>query len=304
MEVPVTAAEPPSAGVANTLSSSWLRWWGIPVYSSLTAMLFDLDDAQADDASIVGGVGSRPWVFGLVTVTIVIQCGLFIRASVLQLKSPDTDEANTETFMGRLRQFPRLNKVYWCLAIVSCGSAILNMLYLSVIFFHNVACNSDPQMPFVNDTLPNATGNGTKTGTAVDCQFVMATALVDANRGLVWSSRLVWMMANGFEVGIFLKYKPKQDINKRWQSYATLVANVLCLAALSSLAGEYKPQVLAAFVVFLWLSLPWQQPTRRVNKACRDRLVDCRRFDDLFSSGSRSRPRSRPSVVLPVPRNH
>ena len=150
-------------------------------------MLFDFDHAQADDVSIVGGVGSNSTVLGFATFTIVVQYGLFIRTSVSQLILPNPNESNLQTFMGRLHQSPCLNKLYWILAIGSCITAILNMLYLTFIFFHGMGCNTNPQRQLVNDTLSNKAANATNTRSDVGCVDVMPISLDIMNRTMILS---------------------------------------------------------------------------------------------------------------------
>ncbi len=127
----------------QTLTSNPLRWWGVTVYFSLSAMVLNYDTNKADDASVYGGIGKWPWVLWRIFSSVLQQCTLYIILSYQQLRQPKSHvlpalNNNQLDFITLLKNKPIQYKSYFTFAILSCVLTSCNIIYLAFQFNHDI----------------------------------------------------------------------------------------------------------------------------------------------------------------------
>ena len=123
----------------QTLTSNPLRWCGVTVYLSLSAMVLNYDTNKADDTYVYGGIGKWPWMFWRIFGSVLLQCTLYIILSCQQLRQPKLHvlpalNNNQLEFIKLLKNKPIQYQSHFTLAILSCVPTSCNMIYLAFQF--------------------------------------------------------------------------------------------------------------------------------------------------------------------------
>lgn len=260
----------------QTLTSNPLRWWGVTVYLSLSAMVFNYDSNKADDASVYGAIGKWPWVFWSIFGSVLLQCTFYTILSSQQLRQPKTgvlpsENTDHKNFITLLKSNPIQYHSYFTLAILSCLLTSCNMIYLATQFnqettdtIENFNANNHSLKDNTSLTLQNFTSQFFENHQMNKKAEPTQNTMEQINRVFVWGSASAWATANLIEVALFCRYPIKVDKAKRWQAYFTLLSNSFRFLLLSSVLHQHKQLLLGLFVSCLWTSLPWQQ----VSMAC------------------------------------